>query len=209
MSLRKRSRARGFTVVEVMTALAVLGLGAAGVIAMQKATLIANTNARNLVTANGIAQAWMERMRVDALAWTEQGGIPNLTSTEWLTSVTASNQVWIALTQSLPGTGTTEPAGSQYADVMGADIFPSDTSAPGYCTMIRLTRFATSNSPATTPLWSYYRMIRVEIRVFWDKSGRALSGTTACPQQLPSDYQLGRFGSVYLVSAVLENNSPI
>jgi type IV pilus assembly protein PilV len=205
--MRLCSKGRAFTVVEVMAALAVLGLGAAGVIAMQKATLIANTNARNLVIANGIAQGWMERMRVDALAWNEPGGIPDLAQTQWLNNATTSSPPWVALTLSLPGGGTTEPAGSQYADVMGADIYTGDTSAPGFCTFARFTRFATSQDPSVTPLWSYYRLIRVEIRTIWDKSGRALDPKTDCNQTLPIDYTAGRFGQVYLVSTVLENNA--
>ena len=41
--------------------------------------------------------------------------------------------------------------------------------------------------------------------MYWDKSGRPLD----CNAALPTDYQLGRYGFVYLVSGALENNSPI
>ncbi len=201
-------RARGYTVVEVIIALAVLGLGAAGVIAMQKATLIANTNARNLVAANAVAQSWMERMRLDALSWNEPGGAPDLTSdTEWLKSTATAPQVpgsgWFSPVQS--AVLTAQPAGAPQADVMGADVFVGDPSAPAFCPQVRLTKLATSPLSNVSPLWSYYRMIRVEVRVYWDKSGRQLD----CTAPLPTDYQLGRYGFVYLVSAVLENNSPI
>ena len=205
--MRPRSQDRAFTVVEVMAALAVLGLGAAGVIAMQKATLLANTNARNLVIANGIGQAWMERTRVDALAWNEPGNVPDLAQTQWLNNVSTSNGQWVALALSPPGGSTTEPAGSQFADVMGADIYTGDPSAPGFCTFARFTRFKSVKDTTTSS--ELYSMIRVEVRVIWDKSGRALDPKTDCPSQLPADYQAGRYGSVYLVSAVLENPSPI
>ncbi len=65
---------------------------------------------------------------------------------------------------------------------------------------MRLTRF--SDNPTFSDL---SRMIRVEVRVYWDKTGRALDCTAA----LPTTYELGRYGFVYLISAVLENNSPI
>ena len=55
-SKRRTGRARlGYTVIEVMMALAVLSIGATGVIAMQKAALIGNVRARNLTTASAIA----------------------------------------------------------------------------------------------------------------------------------------------------------
>ena len=198
---------RGYSIVEVMMALAVLTLGAAGIIAMQKSTLISNTQARNLVTANNLAQGWMERMRVDALAWTEPAGVPNITNTKWVHNVGAG---WFSPD---PTIAAISPIGAPQADIMGADIFGADPSAPSFCTQARLTRFTTNPTAcvgnalnAGDPnLCTLYRMIRVEIRVYWDKSGRQLDCTVA----LPVDYNLARYGFVYLVSAVLENNSPI
>ena len=198
---RARVRRGGYTVIEVMMALAVLTLGASGVIAMQKATLVANTAARNLVTGNSVAQAWMERMRVDALAWNNPGGLPDLTTdTLWLRNAAGTQALgsgWVA-----PATSTTTgyPTGAPLADVMGADVFSGDPAAPGFCTQVRLTQFSTN--PA---LWALSRMIRVEVRVYWDQTGRQLDCTAA----LPTDYQLSRYGFVYLVSSVLENNSPL
>jgi prepilin-type N-terminal cleavage/methylation domain-containing protein len=207
-----RRALRGYTVVEVMMALAVLSLGAGGVIAMEKATLIANTNARNLVTANGVAQAWMERMRVDALSWNEPAGVPDLTTdTEWLKNATGTQALGMGwFSPALSATGALQPAGAPQADVMGADIFTGDPSLSAFCPQVRLTQLSSApcqvGTPTPTPpLCSYHRLIRVEVRVFWDKSGRALT----CSAALPSDYNLGRYGFVYLVSAVLENNSPI
>jgi type IV pilus modification protein PilV len=192
---------RAYTLVEVMMALAVLTLGVFGVIAMQKATLIANNNARNLVTATDVAQSWMERMRVDSLAWTEVNQIPNLTNTEWLTKVT-STATWFSpiANQTSPNNVGQQPAGAPLADIMGADIMGSDPSVTAFCTQVRLTRFYTGAA-----FQDLYRMIRVEVRVYWDKSGRQIN----CTDALPTDYQLSRYGFVYLVSAVLENNSPI
>ncbi len=197
MKRARKSQQRAYTVVEVMMALAVLTLGASGVIAMQKATLIANTNARNVVTATGIAQAWMERLRTDALTWNDPAGSPDLTSdTVWLKDATGTQPLgsgWVP-------PATIKPAGSSQADIMGADIFSGDPSTSAFCTQVRLTRFSTASK-----LWSLSRMIRVEVRVYWDKSSRPVD----CGAALPQNYELGRYGFVYLVSSVLENNSPI
>lgn len=207
-------RARGYTVIEVIMALAVLTLGAAGVIAMQKATLISNTQARNLATANTLAQGWVERLRVDSLAWTDTGypGIPsNLPSTKWLNNVGVG---WFSPAATI---ATVSPTGTSPADIMGADIYGADLGNvnPAFCSQARLTRFTQNPSTCATStvalgagdsnLCTLYRMIRVEVRVYWDKSGNVLDCTTA----LPADYTLNRYGFVYLVSAILENNAPI
>jgi prepilin-type N-terminal cleavage/methylation domain-containing protein len=193
------SRRRGYTVVEVIMAIAVLTLGAAGVISMQKATLIANMSARNLVTATDVAQGWIERLRVDALAWNEPGGTLDLSQTQWLAVATTATSVWFAPTANNLGS---QPSGAPQADVMGADIFVGDPSLPAFCPQIRLTRFA---DPTNTKFADLYRMIRIEVRVYWDKTGRPLD----CTAPLPTTYELARYGFVYLVSSVLENNSPI
>jgi prepilin-type N-terminal cleavage/methylation domain-containing protein len=205
--MRRGSRAapRGYTVVEVMMALAVLTLSAAGVIAMQKATLIANTNARNLATANGIAQAWMERLRLDAQTWNEQGNVPDITDTRWLQLATAAPPVSGAgwFTPALAGTLGT-PIGSPTADVMGADLYAGDTAAlvPAFCTQVRLTRFAANQASALSTL---YKTVRIEVRVVWDRLGQPITCNA-----LPLDWetQVGHWGSVYLVSAAVENPAP-
>lgn len=197
----ERARARGYTVVEVMMALAVLTLGAAGVIAMQKATLIANTNARNLATANAIAQSWMERMRVDAQAWNEAGGVPDIGNTVWIKNAVTTNPPWDAPVL----TGTLAlPVGSPSADVMGAELYAGDTAAlvPAFCTQVRLTRFADSQA---SQIASLYRAVRVEVRVVWDRLGQEMN-CGALPATW--DVEVGRYGSVYLVSAATENPAP-
>jgi type IV pilus assembly protein PilV len=181
--------------MEVMMSLAILGVGASGVVAMQKATLLANTSSKNLATANFIAETWMERLRVDALQWNEPAGLPtDIGDTAWLKTATA-NPNW-----NPPATVLT--VGSAAADVVGADIFVTDPppiAASAFCTQLRLTQFDPNVLPA------YRKMIRVEIRVIWARSGRALDCTTLNPPDatLRNDY-----GAVYLTSAVHQNTSP-
>jgi type IV pilus assembly protein PilV len=202
---------RGYTVIEVMMALAVLTLGAAGVIAMQKAVLISNTNARNLATANAIGQAWIERLRTDALSWNEPGGSHDLTtSTVWLkvapNTAPAGGAGWS--TPDNPGPSLllgTQPAGAGTADVMGADLYPNIdlTLASAFCTQIRLLRFSTTDTGST--LANFFKVIRVEVRVIWDRRSQPLACAT-----LPTGFELdvGHYGVTYLVSAVMENASP-
>jgi prepilin-type N-terminal cleavage/methylation domain-containing protein len=195
-SRRSRRRATlGYTVIEVMMALAVLSIGATGVIAMQKATLIGNVRARNLATANAVASAWIERLRVDGLRWKVIDGQSTLSSTRWLNAVGA----WFS-----PAAVSTEDISPQ-ADVLGRDTFTDAEAA--YCTHLRLTQ-VTDNT------------MRAEVRVFWlrygDVQGASNTGTfdaAAVCSTAPSYVTkvgtaaaLLRYHFVYLATAVIRSN---
>lgn len=205
-----KRRDRGYTVVEVMMALVVLTLGAVGVIAMQRAVMMGNTNARNLATANAIAQTWVERLRTDAQSWNDQGGTPDIgTETGWLkdasTSPPTNGSNWIAA-PTVVNFGANTPAGSNEADIMGADLLKAADKAKfstAYCTQYRLTRF--SNSPTTGALATYYKIVRIEVRVIWDRLTQKLD-CTALPNGWDSN--IGRFGTVYVVASALQNTAP-
>ena len=198
MKTRSRSSAapsRGYTVMEVMMSLAILGVGASGVVAVQKATLLANTSAKNLATANFIAESWMERLRVDALQWNEPGGVPDLADTQWL-RLASDTPLWL-----MPA--TVLPAGAGDADVTGADNFATDPGPPfavsAFCTHLRLTQF----NPATLP--AFRKLIRAEVRVIWARAGAPLDCTTLNPDDIDVRNQ---YGAVYVTSAVQQNTSP-
>lgn len=139
-------------------ALAVLTVGAAGIVALQKASVFGNMRARNLTTANAIAASWAERLRTDALQWTPTRDITNTT---WLSAVAADFP-----TVSPPEGEWSRPAPvpalfiSPQANVQGLDTF-TDTEAV-FCTNIRLRQLLPS-------------VVRAEIRVFWL---RTLAGGT-------------------------------
>lgn len=191
----RRTARRGYTLIEVMAALGVLAIGATGVLALQKATLISNTNARNIAIANNIAMTWAERLRVDALQWNDPGGVPDRDSdTDWLSLMT---------TAPFPEkvTPTLIPAlGSPSADVFGTDIYAGDPSQSAFCTHVRFTQF----SDATTGTRRWPTLIRAEIRVTWERSGNPINCATA-PTDI--DAQPERFGAVYVTTAVRRNTS--
>jgi prepilin-type N-terminal cleavage/methylation domain-containing protein len=209
----RHPRSRGYTVVEIMMALAVLALGGSGVIAMQKATILANNDARNVATATTIAQSWMERLRADALVWNEPGGQLDIGDTQWLLLAKNGPVIdgdWFQPNQVVAPNPA--PAGSPAADIMGADRYAGDAMLPAFCTQIRLERFANNKS---LPLATYYGMIRAEVRVYWDRSGQSTDCTQAPPAGFGSMVSLDgvgggvhRWGFVYLVSAVAMNPAP-
>ncbi|MFO0758813.1 MAG: prepilin-type N-terminal cleavage/methylation domain-containing protein [Byssovorax sp.] len=194
-----RRRRGGYTVVEVMMALAILTLGASGVIAVQKAALLGNTNARNLATANAIAKSWVERLRTDALVWNAPGNGDDIGETSWLKQSDPNNpnQPWLTPNEVL----APALAGSPDSDVLGVDIFPADPGPPAsaFCTQLRFTRFPQNVLPA------YRKMIRAEIRVFWERSGKPIDCAIA-PNPVEGD--VGRYGFVYVTTAVMQNTAP-
>jgi prepilin-type N-terminal cleavage/methylation domain-containing protein len=175
---------RGYTMVEVMAALAILTVGASGVIAMQKATQLANQSARNLATATAVAETWVERLRADALMWNNPGGVPDIADTTWVKQVTAGSAFFSPAVS--PGTA------SNAADIHGADIF--DNTPAAFCTQISLTQLYPGTVIAT-------------VRTVWVRSGRAVDCNLP-----PNTYDLDPtsahplgYGAVYLTTAVTNN----
>ncbi|WP_437993202.1 type IV pilus modification PilV family protein [Sorangium sp. So ce145] len=190
----RRAASRGYTLIEVMAALGVLAIGATGVLALQKATLISNTNARNLTIANSIAMTWAERLRVDALQWNDPMRVPDIND----------DTAWLALSATAPFTKVTPTEitalGSPSADVLGADIYAGDTWESAFCTHVRFRQF--TDPVSGTPIWD--SLIRAEIRVVWERNGNPIDCGIA---PLAVDTNPGRFGAVYLTTGVLRNTS--
>ncbi len=145
--------ARGYTVVELMMALAVFATGITGIVAMQRATVSSNRLAKNMTLANGVAQAWLSQLQADASLWS-----PGVANTVWLASANTANGLW-----QLPTYNVTRQFGPEF-DALGAPV----TAGNGqFCAQIRLT-------------WLYgdgvsqggragNGLLRAEVRVFWPR----------------------------------------
>jgi prepilin-type N-terminal cleavage/methylation domain-containing protein len=188
MRMARASRNGGYTVVEVMMALAVLAIGSTGVIAMQQTALLGNTNARNLATATAVATTWAERLRTDGMQWTNTNGISNLGATRWLSAASAAPALgpWFAPNEVLG-------FGSPRADILGADLFVGDPAAQAFCTELRLTSFPVAAGTNA-------HLIRAEIRVFWSRDSEPVVCGTPNVETL-----YGRYGFVYVTTAVHQN----
>lgn len=211
MRAARRALVAGYTVVEVMMAMAVLSIGATGVIAMQKTALLGNLRARNLATASAVASAWIERLRIDGVRWTiNDAGINTIGTTAYLSvvqddfpTVTGQEGVWFTPAANpdpaLAGVQPTE-------DVRGMDT--AVATEQGFCTNLRLTQVLPN-------------MIRAEVRVFWLRNqggGSEQTGTLAgqplCPtnnqaflnNDLTSGQAQERYHFVYLSSTILRND---
>ena len=151
----RRLRARGYTVVELMMALAVFTTGVTGIVAMQRATASANRHARAVVVATGIAQAWLDQLTAESGLWRT-----DLSQTTWLKSInTGSNDGnW-----QLPDFVAARRFGPRF-NVFGEP----DTDADDYCAQIRLTWLYPDENNGGVPGTG---VIRTEVRVFWLRDG--------------------------------------
>lgn len=163
MSARlRRSSSRGVTIIEIVMAMGVLAVGTSGIIAMQKVTVVANRDARNIETANEIARTWIERLRADAAVWNHPSGLNSMTDldeTVWLNGYVRPQNApaWVR-----PENAKLKLYGVH--DALGRDD-PSGQNLDGpFCVNLRLTWHRPNRS------------MRAEVRVYWLRQG--IQGTT-------------------------------
>ncbi len=156
-------RRAGFTLIEVMMALAVLTVAAGALIGTQMLTARSNTQARQITIATEIAQTWAERLKLDAVSWTDING---LASTTWLIDSTLGMNNWIN-PQTVVANVLPAPTRSFAFDRYGRDIQLGGTDL-FYCVAYRFNWVVDPNlAPGSNPA------MRVDIRVFWPREDTA------------------------------------
>jgi prepilin-type N-terminal cleavage/methylation domain-containing protein len=186
----------GYTMVELMMAIAVFGIGVSGIIAMQKVAAAANQHSRALSVATGIAQAWQNQLQADASLYTRTAGL--------------ANTVWIQLADSQtdwfrPDWNEVRQFGAAF-DALGKPInytTPSDAAAAQFCVHVRLTQLYKS-SPGIN-------VIRTEVRVLWPRSEGDVGATPFCTITAGADLatlgaNTSNFHFLYQVSAVRQQS---
>jgi prepilin-type N-terminal cleavage/methylation domain-containing protein len=155
----RRGRERGYTLVELMMALALFTVAVLGIIAMQKITVASNAHAKNVAIAQRIAQAWAGQLEMDATAWriTFGGG-------GWLNDA----NVWQRPAH-IPARGF----GGAF-DALGNPLADADVARASFCTHLRMAWLY-----PTTMGMGGNGMLRAEIRVFWLRDDEAPLDSTA------------------------------
>lgn len=195
-SVRKHARSarrkRGFTIIEVVVAMGVMVLGVMAVVSLQHHTVQINSLARQMSTANQIAQTWLERMKQDAQRWNQpgdpMGGTPTpiqvLAQTQWLQAVNA-----------MPGRFQAVPVSANSSgmfDFQGNEIVLGAAGAPFFCVGYK-------------PAWVYIgHAVRIDVRVFWPRERAAVvvdCVDTDAPLS-PGGPDFGRFHTVYLSTVI-------
>jgi prepilin-type N-terminal cleavage/methylation domain-containing protein len=190
---------RGYSLIEVMMALAILAVGTTGVIALQRVSLVGNTNARIGDTARNVAGTWVERLKSDALTWNDPMGTSDIAETRWLNV----SQVFNAANPPNATNWVLAPAipnwSSPMADIHGADVFDVNSLDGVFCTHLQLTR-AVQKQYLLGALPHPIAM-RANVRVVWR---RDLAPMTECRTTAPPNIEANdeRYGFYYLTTMI-------
>lgn len=145
--MRRSRKNEGFTLIEVMMSLAILVVGAVGILSLQGAATRGNIAGRQMSAATQRTSVWVERLRRDSLFWQRPGNpIGVAPASQYLTQVGGD---WF-VPQSLD---PTETAGAGWT---GDDLATGD-EAVHYCTHLRLSWAVPNQS------------IRADVRTYWSK----------------------------------------
>jgi type IV pilus assembly protein PilV len=139
--------------IEVMTAVAVMTVGATGLVLMQGATTRGNMQAQESTVAVIVAQNWIERLKRESLAWTAAGFpiTPNLSQPPSIPYLAQ------------PTFGTAESA--------FVDHFGFDTNTPTDAKFnVRLQNTVLHVSAPTEAAPGLLNGIRVDVTVYWFRS---------------------------------------
>lgn len=176
---------RGYTAVEVAMALAILGVGAAGAMTLQKIALLGNVEARIQDGARQVGATWASRLEVDALVWNDPMGLPDIGETRWLSAsipkgafepLAASE--WMVAPE-VPGWG------APTADIHGVDVYSAEPTERGFfCTHMRLSRVV-DQAGIGMPV-PRKTAVLADIRVVWRKD---LSPMTECRSTPPAQIE--------------------
>jgi prepilin-type N-terminal cleavage/methylation domain-containing protein len=85
MSRRRVSRRGGYTLIEVMMAIAIITASAVALFGLQEIVVRGNMDARQMTTATTIVRNTLELMRLDAVGWTQS--YPTAGTVAWGTGV--------------------------------------------------------------------------------------------------------------------------
>jgi type IV pilus assembly protein PilV len=150
----KRATRQGYSLVEVMMAVAVMTIGATGILAMQQAATRGNLEARQLTTATIVVETWLERLKREAsLYWTTQvPAVASLPSRALnLRQAVVGVAPWFSPS---PAVGSTE---SYAFDFWGRDTTINANQT--YCAQARMQ-------------WVYVgSTMRADVRVWWHRRG--------------------------------------
>ncbi len=200
--LSPAGRSRGYTAIEVMLSLAILAIGAAGVISMQRGAIQGNVDARRLDMANSIAREWVERLRRDSMMWTlpNQANLANnnIGQAALLANIDGA---WHLPNQRIGETATAAPnvpLNSPGFDILGFDQATLGTTNTNvmFCVNTRMTVLVPGS------------LIRAEVKVFYPRGLDVTPAAGFCAAEPPLADDTSLYHYVYAVSAVRKNMAP-
>ncbi|MGO8992340.1 MAG: prepilin-type N-terminal cleavage/methylation domain-containing protein [Polyangiaceae bacterium] len=204
---------RAYTAVEVMLSIIVLGIGAAGVMTMQQASVQGNADAHMLDIGNSIAREWIERLRRDAVTWTmpdDSNPSPNWSTNTFLISqigsaTNAGKWIWATVPTAGPNTGSSDWGYGRSFDILGRDL-PNPPAtwaaqpATTFCANVRGDWLVQD------------QIIRAEVRVYWPRQMFAAPSAALCsgsetPDALGTGGGTQAYHFIYAATAIARNSA--
>ncbi len=162
-------RPTGFTLVEVMAAILIFGVGLLGIMALHIVARKGNTDAQNLTAATTIAEHWMERLDTESVMWNGDPADLTATATPMMNALGAGSSTvgastgWVSPPEN--PLLNREMHQSQTDSTSGELLSPGD-----YCTQYRLTTLVGD------------QLLRSEVRVMWWRDGvQRPANWASCP----------------------------
>lgn len=149
---------RGFTLIEIMAALLIFGIGLLGIMALHIVARKGNNDSQDVTAATSVAEFWMERMRSESTMWNYNSSDLTVTRTPMLSPLGAGADVagattgWIAPPGNPLLTRTTQESVLVESD--GTEIPMGE-----YCSQYRVTTLIPD------------QVLRAEVRIMWWKEG--------------------------------------
>ena len=202
---KNRTSERGYTAVEVMMSMTLLLIGAVGVMAMQRAAVQGNTDAREMDVASSIARAWLERAERDSALWTPSTVAATPPANLQYASIideginTNAAGTWFVPKKRLNPAGAQNDVESAGFDILGQDMDSLTAAGLRYCVNLRV-----------TPLTTDQTLMRVEARVFWPRNLTIAPDQNYCNSAPPAalDTDVTKYHFVYAATAVRQNAQP-
>ncbi len=201
---RTKSRERrGYTAVEVLVAMTLFAIGAAGIVGMERVAIQGNAEARRFDIATNVANEWLARLRADGMTWTQPNSAVStnnvqtatdwLRDTDWLAKPLAANTGWL-----LPRTVTARSYGTSYAfDSLGREVAGTSDDRY-YCVNYRLDWLKQDPAQPTLGL-----LIRAEVRVFWPRFTQP--APPDCAPATANAAEPSRFHFLYATTTIRRN----
>ena len=159
----------GYTLVEVMAALMLFGIGLLGIMAMEVVATKGNMDSHDLTVATTMGEWWLERLRMESLMWNNSANDLNVQDTPMLLPHQVDIPTPSGTTDWIKPPGTTDgstPLNPRYDKWMRA---ADNLTAGEFCMQYKLTTI-TANE-----------LVRAEVRVMWWKNPSRPAGWTVCP----------------------------
>jgi len=184
---------RGYTLIEVMMAIALLAIGATGIFSLQAVAVHANEFARDTTEAVTVDRFWVEQLRRDSLLWDGAQSAPAaLAQTQYLKlAPAASNVVGTWFTPAMPTDGLLGGGAAQQPIGRGLNVTPA-AGQGRYCAQMRLSWLRMN------------RLIRAEVRVWNFKAGgdRRLYKNCGSGSEVPMQSDTENVQWTYLVTTL-------